>query len=185
IVVKGASCPIYFLVWDRLRTGDPGKKVGTIKNVHMQDVTITDCAGGIATQPSVISGWATSQFENIMLENVKIIYKGGGTNALADLFPPNPRDYSPRSFGPRPASAFYIRNGKGLTLKNVEFGFENSDARIPLFIDNVDGVALDNFKTQKSSAGRTIRLEHVKNFTVENSPDLKDRRSVTMANDVE
>jgi len=179
IVVRGAACPIYFLVWDRMRTGEPGAKVGTIKNVRMQNVTITDCAGGIATQPSVISGWTTSPFENITLENVKIIYTGGETNAMADLYPKNPRDYSPRSLGPRPASAFYIRNGKGLTFKNVEFGFETPDARTPLVIDNVDGVTLDNFKSQKSASGQTLRLINVKDFTVQNSPDLKDRKSVS------
>src|ERR1700690_2523281 len=46
IVVKGAACPIYFLIWDRLRTGEPGATVGTIKNVRLQNVTITDCVAG-------------------------------------------------------------------------------------------------------------------------------------------
>jgi polygalacturonase len=183
IVVKGAACPIYFLVWDRMRTGEPGAKVGTIKNVHMQDVTITDCAPGRGgVQTSVISGWKTSPFENITLENVKIIYKGGETNAMTDLIPPNPKDYSPKSFGARPASAFYIRNGRGLTFKNVEFNFENADARTPLTVDNVDDLTLDNFKTQKSLGGGTMRLEQVKNFTVQNSPDLTDRKIETIAN---
>jgi polygalacturonase len=186
IVVKGAACPIYFLVWDRLRTGEPGAKVGVIKNVHLQDVTITDCAAGVAgVQTSVISGWKTSPFENITLENVKIIYQGGESNAMTDLSPPNPRDYSPKSFGARPASAFYIRNGKGLTFKNVEFGFENADARTPLVIDNVDGVTLDGFKSQKSSDGATMRLEQVKDFTVQNSPGLPDRKSVAVEDDKE
>jgi len=177
IVVKGAACPIYFLVWDRMRTGEPGAKIGTIKNVHLQDVTITDCAPGrVGVQPSVISGWKTSPFENITLENVKIIYTGGETNPLTDLFPPNPRDYSPKSFGPRPASAFYIRNGKGLTFKNVEFGFENADARTPLVVDSVDGLTLDNFKTQKSAGGLAMRLENVKRLSMQNSPGLADRK---------
>jgi polygalacturonase len=185
IVVKDAYCPIYILTWDRLRTGDPGKKVGAIKNVLIQDVTITDSTGNVSTQPSVISGWTNSPFENITLENIKIIYTGGETNAMADLYPKNPRDYSPRSLGPRPASAFYIRNGKGLTLKNIEFSFENPDARTPLVVDNVDGVTLDNFKSQKSSSGKTLRLEQVKDFTVQNSPDLKDHKSASVENDAE
>ena len=180
IVIKGAYCPIYILTWDRLRTGDPDKKVGQIKNVHIQDVTVTDCGGGIATQPSVISGWTNSPFENITLENVKIVYTGGETNPMTDLYPRNPRDYSPRSLGPRPASAFYIRNGNGLTFKNVEFSFENADARTPLVVDNVDGVTLDDFKSQQSASGQTMRLKNVKNLTVQDSPGLKDRQSATV-----
>jgi hypothetical protein len=180
ITIKGAACPIYILVWNRLRTGEAGAQVGTIKNVRIQDVTVTECAGPVPVQPSVISGWETSPFENITLENVKIIYQGGEKEARATLFPPNPRDYSPKSFGPRPAAALYVRNGKGLTLKNVEIGFESPDARTPLVLDHVEGVALDNFKSQKSSGGQMMRLAKVADFSVQNSPGLPDRKSVTV-----
>ncbi len=177
IVVKGAACPIYMLTWNRLRTGEPGAKVGAIRNVHLQDITITDCAPGRQgpVQPSVLSGWTNSPFENITFENVKITYLGGETNRYENLVPPNPKDYSPRSLGPRPASAFYIRNGKGLTFKNVEFGFEKEDARTPLVISGVDDVTLDNFKTQKSTTGDSLRMNDVKNLTIKNSPGFKDR----------
>ena len=150
------------------------------------NVTITDCAGGVAIQPSVISGWATSPFENITLENVKIVYKGGETNAMTDLVPPNPKDYSPRSFGPRPASAFYIRNGKGLTFKNVKVAFENPDARTSTVVSDVDGLTLNGFRSVKLAPDATIlKLEKVKNVTVNNSPDLKDRRGVAVENATE
>jgi polygalacturonase len=173
IVVKGAACPIYFLTWDRMRTGEAGAKVGAIKNVHLMNVTITDCAGNVATQPSVISGWATSPFENITLENVKIIYKGGETNAMAEIVPPNPKDYSPRSFGPRPASAFYVRNGKGLMFKNVEIGFESSDVRVPMVFSKVDGLTFDGFKCAKSTPdGDILKLENVTKVTKRNSPGI-------------
>jgi polygalacturonase len=182
IVIKGAACPIYFLTWDRMRTGEPGAKVGVIKNVHLMNVTITDCAGtNFAIQPSVISGWATSPFENITLENMKIVYKGGDKNAREGLVPPNPKDYSPRSLGPRPASAFYIRHGKGLTLKNVEVAFENPDARPAMAFANVNGLTLDNFKSAKPAPDvAVLKLDNVKEFTVRNSPGLKDRKSVTI-----
>lgn len=186
IVVKGAACPIYFLTWDRMRTGQPGAKVGAIKNVHLMNVTITDCTGNITTQPSVISGWASSPFENITLENVKIVYKGGESNAMANVIPPNPKDYSPRSFGPRPASGFYIRNGKGLTLKNVEISFENPDSRTSIAINNVDGLTFDELKSAKPAPDAALlKLENVKGITVRNSPGLKDRKAVAVENESE
>jgi len=183
IVVKGAACPIYFLVWDRMRTGEPGAKVGTIKNVHMQDVTITDCVPGRQgpVQTATISGWKNSSLENITLENVKINYPGDYTNAAAaDIVPPYPKDYSPRSFGMRPSAGLYVRHIKGLTLKNVQITFDKPDARPSLIVSDADGVTLDNFSTQKSSGGQTMRLEQVKDLTVQNSPVLKDRKSVTV-----
>ncbi len=179
IVITGAACPIYMLVWDRLRTGEPGARIGTIKNVHLQDITISNCAAGRQgpVQTSVLSGWTNSPFENITFENVKIIYPGGDTNSSEYFYPKNPKDYSPRSLGPRPASAFYIRNGKGLTFKNVEFEFTTPDNRVPLVLDNVDGVTLDNFKSGKSGEGKTVRLLNVKNLNAQNSSPLANTNS--------
>jgi hypothetical protein len=136
---------------------------------------------GADIRTSVIAGWATSPFENITLENVKITYVGGETDARADLVPPNPKEYWPKNFGPHTASAFYVRNGKGLTFKNVDIGFETADARTPLVVGNVDGLTLDNFKTQKSTGGQTLRLVNVRDLTVTDSGDLKDRQAVTIA----
>jgi hypothetical protein len=183
IVVKGAACPIYFLIWDRLRTGELGATVGTIKNVHVMNVTVTDCTAGRQgpVQASVISGWKNSSFENITLENIKINYPGGGTNAAAaDIVPPYPKDYSPRSLGPRPASGFYIRHVKGLTFKNVEITYDQPDARPPLVVSDADGLIFDHFQMQKSAGGETMHLEHVRHLSVQNSPGLADRKVETI-----
>jgi Glycosyl hydrolases family 28 len=183
IVIKGAACPIYFLIWDRMRTGEAGAKVGTIKNVHMMNVTITDCAPGRQgpVQPSTIFGREDSSFENIMLENVKINYPGGETNtAMADITPPYPKDYSPKSLGPRPGAGFYVRYAKGLTLKNVEITFDKPDVRPTLAVSDVDGLTFENVKLQKSATGETLRLDGVKNFTVSHSDPLADRQGTTV-----
>jgi hypothetical protein len=41
---------------------------------------------------------------------------------------------------------------------------------------DADGLTFDHFKTQKSASGEIMRLEQVKNFTVQNSPGLADRK---------
>ena len=185
IVVKGAACPIYMLVWDRLRTGEPGATAGKIKNVHIMNATFTDCAPGRQgpVQTSAIAGWKDSDLENITLENVKIHYPGGETNpAAADIVPPHPKDYSPRSLGPRPASGLYVRHVKGLTLKNVELTFDKPDTRPPMVVSNVDGLTLDNFTAQKTDGLETLRLENVRNLVVRNSPGLVDQKTEIIAN---
>jgi hypothetical protein len=185
IVVRGAACPIYFLIWNRLRTGEPGATVGTIKNVHLQNVTITDCVPGRQgpVQASVISGWKNSGFENITLENVSIHYPGGDTNtAAADIVPPYPKDYSPKSLGPRPASGFYIRHVKGLTFKNVQITYDQPEARPPLVVSDADGLTLDDCQFQKSSGGETVHLENVRHLTVQDSPGLNDQETAAIAN---
>jgi len=85
--------------------------------------------------------------------------------------------YSPKNLGPRPAAGFYIRHVKGLTLKDVEFSFDQPDARPTLEVYDADGLTLDDVKAPKSTAGQIWRLEKVKNLTVQNSPGLDARQS--------
>lgn len=175
IVIRGAASPIYMLITDRLRTGEPGAKIGKIKNVHIMNVDVSDCQPGRQGPvfPSTISGRPESSLENITLENVKISYKGGGTKNEADLVPPYPKDYSPRSLGPRPASGFYIRHVKNLTFRNVEFAFEQPDERPPIVAYDIDGFILNGFKTQKPADVEVLKLNKVQNLTVSNSPGVR------------
>jgi polygalacturonase len=178
IVIKGAASPIYLLITDRLRSGDLAKKTGTIKNVHIMNVTVTDCMAGRQgpVLTTTISGRPESRLENITLENIKINYPGGSTNpAAADIVPPYPKDYSPKSLGLRPASGLYVRHVKGLTLKNVEFTFDQEDVRPPIIAYDVDGLTLENFKTKKPAGIETIRWEKLSNLNVHDSPGLPDR----------
>lgn len=176
ITIKGAASPIYMLITDRLRSGDPGKKVGAIRNVTVANVVASDCAPGRQgpVHPSTISGRPEARLENIVLENVKITYKGGGTKAEADIEPPYPKDYSPRSLGPRPASGFYIRHVKGLKLKNVEFAFETEDQRPPLVAFDVDGFELDRFRAPTAGGVETFRRERVEHLSIHDSPGVAE-----------
>jgi hypothetical protein len=62
----------------------------------------------------------------------------------------------------------------------VEFAFEAEDQRPPLVVFDVDGFELDGFKTQKPAGIETMRLEQIKNLTVQNSPDLSTRKAETI-----
>lgn len=184
IVIRGAASPIYMLITDRLRSGDPNKKIGTIRNVKISNVTVTDCVAGKQgpVLTSTISGRPESSLENITLENVKINYPGGSTDrAAADIVPPYPKDYSPKSLGPRPASGLYVRHVNGLTLRNVEFTFDQPDQRPPIVAYDVDGLTLDQFKTQKPSSLETLRLTNVRNLNLVNSPGLPDQKAATVS----
>jgi hypothetical protein len=177
IVVKGATTPIYLLIMDRLRSGDPAKKTGTIRNVKMSNITITECRPDRQGRvfASAISGRPESSLENIVVENVKIVYPGGGKAEQIAIVPPYPKDYSPRSLGERPAAGFYVRHVKGLTFRNVELSFEQGDARPAIVATDVDGFTLNGVKADKSSTGEILRLTKSENVTVSHSPGLKDQ----------
>ena len=175
ITISKAANPIYMLITDRLRSGDPNKKIGAIRNVKMSNITITDVVAGKNHGPAraaTISGRPESKLENIVLENVKITYKGDSDPTEKDVVPDYPKDYSPKSLGPRPASGFYIRHVKDLIFRDVEFAFESADPKPPLVTFVVDGFELDNFKTQVADGVTPARFENVKRLTVKNSPVL-------------
>jgi len=106
---------------------------------------------------------------------VKITYKGGGTKEDANIVPPYPKDYSPRSLGVRPASGFYVRHINGLTFKNVEVGFETEDQRPPLVAFDVNGWELDRFKASAPAGVEIMKLDKVEKLSVHDSPGLPDR----------
>jgi hypothetical protein len=177
IQIKGAANPIYILITDRLRTGEPGVKPGSIKDVYIQDVTCTDMAEGRqgTVNPASISALPGYPIENLTIENLKLVYPGGGTKKDAEVVPGYPKDYSPRSLGTRPASAFYIRHAKDITLKNVSVSWDKPDERPAIVADDVDGLTLDKFVTGPLPEGvQLLRLEKVENLSVANTPGVPD-----------
>src|SRR5262245_26247124 len=163
------------LITDRLRSGELGKKVGTIRNVKISNVTITDVVAGKNHGPAhaaTISGRPESRLENIVLENVKITYQGGGKAEDAAVVPPYPKDYSPRSLGPRPTSGVYVRHVKGLTFGNVTFDFEATGPNSPLVVFDVDDSELYGFKTNLAEGVGPAKFDQVSGAVIRSSPVL-------------
>ena len=185
IEIKGAANPIYILITDRLRTGEQHVTPGKIKDVVIQNVTVTHCVAGRqgGVNPTSISGLPQYPIENLTLENVNIVMPGGGSKQNASADPPYPKDYSPRSLGPRPASAFFIRNVKGLKLKNVSVSFEEPDERPPLAVVNADGLTLDHVEiADKPADVAMMRLTNVKDLTIHESLGINDVQSEDINN---
>ena len=176
ITIKGAACPIFLRVTDRLRSGDSHKKIGAIRNVKIANVAVTDCKPGEEGWPRTcfISGRPESRLENISLENVKITYRGGGKKTGEEIVSPLRKENQNKNLSPLPAG-FYIRSVNGLTLKNVELRFEAADPRPALIASGVNGFTLDGFKANGTPDSETLRLEKIDNLSVRNSPGLKER----------
>jgi hypothetical protein len=183
ITIKDAACPILLRVTGKLRSGEPIKKVGAIRNVTISNVTVVDCKKGEEGFPRTcfISGQPDSPLENIKLENVTITYRGGGTEREAGSVVPESGHNSGHALGPLPASGFYIRHIKELTFKDVDVRFEKPDAR-PLFsVSDVNGLELDGLNSRNSPSAKTLRIEKIENFTVRRSPRLRDRSGENVA----
>ena len=183
ITIKDAACPILLRVTGKLRSGEPIKKVGAIRNVTISNVTVVDCKKGEEGFPRTcfISGQPDSPLENIKLENVTITYRGGGTEQEAGSVVPESGHNPGNALGPLPASGFYIRHVKELTFQDVDIRFEKPDAR-PLFsVSDVNGLELDGLNSRNSPGAKTLRIEKIENFTVRRSPRLRDRSGENVA----
>lgn len=178
ITVKNATNPIFINVTTRLRTGDPKKKVGTIKNVRIANVTMTAPKGPNA---SVISGRPDARLENITLENIKIVHPGGGTAEQARVTPPYlTTQYTPANMGTRPAYGFYIRHVKGLTMKNVELTHAGQEQRPAFVVFDLQDSVFNGVKAQKDAGVETLRLQQIKNLEIKNCPGITNEK-ITMA----
>jgi hypothetical protein len=111
-----------------------------------------------------LNGLGDNYIENVSFTDVHVTYAGGGSKELAAKrdIPQTAREYftvwDPEPSGP-PAYGMYARNVKGLTLQNVRFEYQNSDARPAVIFDNVHDASVVNLSVQGSpDAEATIRI---------------------------
>jgi len=180
IRIRNAAVPIFILITDRLRTGEPGQSVGKIRNVTFQNITASEVVAGRHHGPanaSTISGRPDAVIEGLTFENVKLTYKGGDDAKEADLVPPYPKEkYQPNAMGKRPASGFFIRHAKDLTFRNVEITYEGENAKPVIVAWDVDGLTLDGVKLAQKDGVDAMRTQRVTNLRVKNTPGVEENR---------
>jgi len=101
--------------------------------------------------PSSITGIPGHPVRNVLLEDVEIVYAGGGKAAVAQVsasdlsrVPELPEDYPEFSmFGELPAWGFYLRHAQGIEFRKVRMHLKQSDFRPALVGDDLTGLHLD------------------------------------------
>ena len=103
--------------------------------------------------PSSISGIPNHPVENVVLQNITIIYDGGGDTSVAN-FPLDSFDKISEAetsypefsmFGEIPVWGLFIRHVRGITLKNIKLVNKKNDYRVGLLADDVQKMILQNF----------------------------------------
>jgi len=119
--------------------------------------------------PSSISGFAGHPVEDVPLENIEVIYDGGGNAQVASLpidslskIPEQIAEYPECSmFGELPAWAFYVRHVVGLKMKNISVKAKNKDYRPAYVFDDVAGLDLGKTKIEENDSNPQIILKGV------------------------
>ncbi|HVU94038.1 MAG TPA: alpha-N-acetylglucosaminidase TIM-barrel domain-containing protein [Puia sp.] len=92
--------------------------------------------------PSVIAGLAGHPVEDVVLENVRVQYPGGGVRGLELVpLPEKAGDYPEFSmFGELPCWGLYLRHVEGIRLKGVKLELLNADGREERVGEDVRGL---------------------------------------------
>jgi polygalacturonase len=163
--------PIYITTGKRDRAPGLTNNVSRMKNILISNVVAT---GVDRTSGIQINGLPEQSIEGVRLENIRLIYKGGGTKEQADNVPkelgtgyPEPRNNA------TPAYGLFARHVKDLELANINFSFLKDDFRPAIECVDVAGLEIDNFKAQLAEGVAASKFENVSGVVIRNSPVLE------------
>lgn len=162
IVIEGTECPIYVRLGNRARkhtaeAPEPGR--GMLRNVSLSDINVYN-AGNYS---SSITGIPGSSIENITLNNIRIINRGGlrpGEYTSDPLKVPElEKEYpAPDRWKNLPSSGFFIRHVKHISMNDISLGSLATDPRMPVIADDVEELRISGLDT------KSVQLLNVRTF---------------------
>jgi polygalacturonase len=164
-----ASYPIYITTGKRNRT--PNLTTNSrMRNILISNIIATgvDSASGIQ-----IAGLPEQPIEGLRLENIRLIFNGGGTAEQAAQVPPELGTGYPEPRGIMPAYGVFARHVKGLELANFNLSFMKDDLRPAIVCSDVNGLEIDNFKAQLATGVAASKFDNVSGVVIRNSPVLE------------
>ena len=166
------NSPLFLRLGKRMR-GPAGAVPGQLRRVNISNVIAYNADARYA---SIISGIPERHIEGVNLNNIRIYYRGGGKQELADVQPPEREtNYpEPSMFGEIPAYGFFIRHAKGITVSNVEVSYLSDELRPPFVLDNVSSVAFNHVAAQRAANVPAFVLRNVLDFTARDCKGLPD-----------
>ena len=168
------TAPIFLRVGLRLR-GPEGAPVSVMRRVRLSNITVYDADPNYA---SIIAGLPDSPVEDVELSNIRVVSAGGGTaEQAAREIPENERAYpEPSMFGVTPSHGFYIRNARGVRMRDVSCTTITPDARPAFVIEQSSDLVFSGVEgARRAGDGPDYVLRRVRDITVRERPGHEDR----------
>jgi polygalacturonase len=164
-----ATYPIYIVTGKRDRT--PNLTTSSrMKNILISNVVAT----GVDRQSGIqIAGLPEQPIEGLRLENIRLVYNGGGTTNDAALVPAELGTGYPEPRGVMPAYGLFARHVNDLELANINLSFAKDDFRPAIECADVNGLEIDNFKAQLADGVAASKFDNVSGLVIRNSPVLQ------------
>ncbi|MGA9451723.1 MAG: glycoside hydrolase family 28 protein [Verrucomicrobiia bacterium] len=162
--------PIYLTTGERNR-GPDVTTPSRMRNIFISNVVASEVDPMSGIQ---MTGTPEQPIEGVRLENIRLVFKGGGTKAQAARVPPElGTGYpEPGKIGVMPAYGLFARHVHDLELANIRTSFEKEDLRPAVECVDVDGLEIDNFKAQLAPGVPAAKFDSVKNVVIRDSPML-------------
>ena len=167
------NAPIFLRLGKRMR-GPDGVPVGNLRRIIISNIVVYNA---VQKHSVMILGLPEKDIEDILLDNIKIYYQGGGNKEQSRIIPPeNETIYpEPDRFGVMPAYGFYIRHAKDIKMNNIYVSYMDEDMRPPFVLDDVKKVEFNFLEAKHSTGLPTFILKDVKDFTSFKCESLEDK----------
>jgi hypothetical protein len=171
-LITNCSTPLFIRLGDRGRTyeGGPPKRIGSMKNITIRNITNTgityvDARNGPGVG-SAIGGLPDRKIENLLIENCNFLYYGSiQDTAFVYQNPPENRDKYPEFniYGTCPAYGLYARHVSNLTIRNVKIKVKHLDVRPAIVLDDVDNYHLSKLACEQFQITEPFVIWHKQN----------------------
>jgi polygalacturonase len=166
IVIEGTQCPIFVRLANRARRHipeAPEPPFGKMRNIFLSHIT----AYNTGNFSSSITGVPGARIENIMLDHIHIINKGGlkpgeYTSDFAKVTEREKEYPDPTEWGNMPSYGFFIRHVKDISLSDVTLRSLEKETRVPVLADDVDRLSIS--RLHADSTTQQVQLNKVKTY---------------------
>jgi hypothetical protein len=174
ISMKQVDTPISITVGHRLLSGEPDRKVGAIKNLRISNLSVTDQRPRVAgvIRPSLIAGLAESPIENVFLEHVRMVGKGGSKGAGGSSAN---EETTRRREAALAAGGFFIKHARNIQMHDVDLSYEAVESRPTLIAHEVSGLTLEDVKLQRFANTPVLRFKKIDQLQIARCPGLADQ----------
>jgi polygalacturonase len=171
ITMRGiVDAPIFMRLGKRMR-GPAGRPIGSLRCIAIDNVV----SAGATILPSVIAGLAENPIEDVRISDSHFHHVGGAPAAMATRRPPENELGYPEAtmFGDLPATGFFVRHARGLSMRGVELATAAPDSRPAIRLEDV---ADAEFAGMRLPHGLGYSLDRVSDFVSTGARGRDDRR---------
>jgi polygalacturonase len=166
------NAPFFLRLGKRMR-GPEGNPVGKLRRVIISNVVVYNADPRSA---SLIMGVPGHDVEDVLMENIRILMKGGAPKEKSDIIVPELEEGypDPRFFGEIPAYGFFIRHVNGLSMSNISVSYIDEDFRPPFILEDVKSSEFNWIKAQHAEDIPTFILKNVNKIGIFNCGNIND-----------